>query len=52
MVSLGVFLHAVGGVAAGGVYTPCKKVKVELRLARHLTGLKSVSILPMSEDRI
>jgi L-rhamnose-H+ transport protein len=27
MVGLGVFLHAVGGVAAGSFYAPCKKVK-------------------------
>jgi L-rhamnose-H+ transport protein len=27
MVGLGVFLHAVGGAAAGSFYTPCKKVK-------------------------
>lgn len=27
MVALGVFLHAVGGVAAGSFYAPCKKVK-------------------------
>jgi L-rhamnose-H+ transport protein len=27
MVALGIFLHAVGGVAAGSFYAPCKKVK-------------------------
>ena len=27
MVGLGVFLHAVGGVAAGSFYAPCKKVQ-------------------------
>ena len=27
MVGLGVFLHALGGVAAGSFYAPCKKVK-------------------------
>ncbi|MCF7817712.1 MAG: hypothetical protein K9M54_07505, partial [Kiritimatiellales bacterium] len=27
MVALGVFLHAVGGMAAGSFYAPCKKVK-------------------------
>jgi L-rhamnose-H+ transport protein len=27
MVTLGVVLHAVGGMAAGGFYAPCKKIK-------------------------
>ena len=27
MVKLGVFLHAIGGIAAGSFYAPCKKVK-------------------------
>jgi L-rhamnose-H+ transport protein len=27
MVGLGVFLHAVGGAAAGSFYAPCKKIK-------------------------
>jgi L-rhamnose-H+ transport protein len=27
MVALGVFLHALGGFAAGSFYAPCKKVR-------------------------